>query len=528
MVLYRKYRSQNFDQLVGQEHISSILKRAVAQSQISHAYLFYGPRGLGKTSTARILAKAVNCLKPKKDGNPCGECKICKSFAEGKFLDLIEIDAASNRGIDQIRELKEKIEFSPSEGKYKVYIIDEVHMLTKEAFNALLKTLEEPPKHAIFILCTTEVHKVPATILSRCQRFDFRLGTETELAGLLKSVAKSEKVKIEDKALSLLIENARGSYRDALSLLDVVITGQKDLKKPKEISEEEVRFILGLPDSTMVYFFLEKIVGGDQVRALELVEELSQKGVNLEQFVRFCLLVLQKILVENMKGDSDILSEYSFSNKMTRESTLKLINLFITAERLLKDTVIPTLPLELLVADSVEIFGSDNSYHDNNKVDGPDIVEPQDKNKHLHFKNRKLKRKGISMDTEELDKKWKNVLMELKPFNSHLYAFVGMSKVVSLENGVLTLSVAFNFHKERIECPKSRVAISKAFKKVFGEPVKLVCIVDSSVRRPINNSETVKRNDIGDVQSGVEIISSTNPSVMDSVTEVFGDELVSI
>ncbi len=528
VVLYRKYRSQDFDQLVGQEHISSILKSAVAQSQVGHAYLFYGPRGLGKTSTARILAKAVNCLKPKKNGNPCGKCVVCKSIADGKFLDMIEIDAASNRGIDQIRELKERIEFSPTEAKYKVYIVDEVHMLTKEAFNALLKTLEEPPAHAIFVLCTTEVHKVPPTILSRCLRFDFRLGTKEEIEGLLKDVVKKEKIKIEDKALDLLVDSARGSYRDALSLLDVVVTGQKESKKPKKVSEEEVRFVLGLPDSTMAYFFLEKIFGGESTKALELIDELSKKGVNLGQFVKFCLSVLQKILVEKMKENEEILKEYSFSKGVSREKILKLISLFISAERSLKNSVIPTLPLEILVADSMEFFVDEDERPGDvgSDEDGPSRRNTIGKSKKG---KKKIRKKGLSMSKKELSKKWGSVLKELKPFNSHLYAFIGRSRVLSLKNGVITLAVAFDFHKERIECSKSKNALSRAFKKVFGDSVKLVCVVDDNIRNlGKQSSDTVVLDDLGKIKSGVEIISSSTPEVMDAVTEVFGDELINV
>lgn len=268
-VLYRKYRAQDFDQLIGQDHITKLLKNAVKTGQIAQAYLFVGSRGTGKTSTARILSKAVNCLQPKEDGNPCNECEVCKAISNGSLLDLIEIDAASNRGIDQIRELKEKIEFSPSEGKYKVYIIDEVHMLTTEAFNALLKTLEEPPAHVIFILATTDVHKLPPTILSRCQRYDFRLGTDEEIKNVLSDVAKKEDLKIDDKAMALLVQNAKGSYRDALSLLDVVYSGQE--KGKKEITEEEVRKILGLPDFDKVVVLLKSLEKGDGKKCLEKV-----------------------------------------------------------------------------------------------------------------------------------------------------------------------------------------------------------------------------------------------------------------
>jgi len=211
------------------------LQNAVKKQRLSHAYLFVGSRGTGKTSAARILAKAINCSHPNEDGNPCNKCDVCKAISSGTFLDIIEIDAASNIGIDQIRQLKERIEFTPSEGKFKVYIIDEVHMLTTEAFNALLKTLEEPPEHAIFILATTEVHKLPATILSRCQRYDFKLGTSDEVKSKIVKVAEQEGVKLSEGAVKLLTENAQGSYRDALSLLDVVVSGQLKSEKPSEI-----------------------------------------------------------------------------------------------------------------------------------------------------------------------------------------------------------------------------------------------------------------------------------------------------
>jgi len=270
--LYQKYRSTNFDEIKGQEHITRLLKNAVKGKQISHGYLFVGSRGTGKTSMARIMAKAVNCLALTSSGNPCNECSVCKSIADGTFLDLIEIDAASNRGIDQIRELKEKIEFSPSEGQFKVYIVDEVHMLTTEAFNALLKTLEEPPKHVIFIFATTDVHKLPPTILSRCQRYDFRLGTDGEIKSLIEEIAKKEKIHIKGDALDLIVNNAKGSYRDALSILDVVYSGQEDTKQ--EITMEEVRKILGIPDSDQVLNLLHSLLVGDGSKSLEIIESL--------------------------------------------------------------------------------------------------------------------------------------------------------------------------------------------------------------------------------------------------------------
>lgn len=373
-VLYRKYRSQSFDELIGQEHITKILKNAVKQQSLSHAYLFVGSRGTGKTSTARILAKAINCKTPSKDGNPCNECSACKSISNGSFLDLIEIDAASNRGIDQIRDLKEKIEFTPTEGKYKIYIIDEVHMLTNEAFNALLKTLEEPPSHVIFMLATTEAHKLPPTIVSRCQRYDFKLGGTDEIKSVIAGAAKKEGVKLSEDAVKLLAENARGSYRDALSLLDVVVSGQLGSAKPDEVSETEIRAILGIPDTTMVYYFLEKLIYKDGVASLKLIKELEEKGVNLQQFVKYILSMLREILVKKISGTfAD--NEYSFANELSQRQVIELINIFINVEKNLKYSTIPALLLEMVIpVVDFDVTGHEGSSTETKpvKTKGPD------------------------------------------------------------------------------------------------------------------------------------------------------------
>ena len=216
--LYRKWRSQTFEEVIGQEHVALTLRNALRDGRLSHAYLFTGPRGTGKTSTARILAKAINCLAEDPAARPCNHCRICVGITEGRQLDLIEIDAASNRGIDEIRDLREKIGFRPNEARYKVYIIDEVHMLTKEAFNALLKTLEEPPPHAIFVLATTEPDRVPETVRSRCQRFDFRRVPTAQIAGHLKEILDAEGARAAPEALQAIARRSTGSMRDAISL----------------------------------------------------------------------------------------------------------------------------------------------------------------------------------------------------------------------------------------------------------------------------------------------------------------------
>src|SRR5512136_1753972 len=227
--LYRKWRPQTFDAVVGQDHITTSLRNAIVAGRISHAYLFTGPRGTGKTTTARLLAKAVNCLDPNPAQRPCDKCTTCVAITEGRLLDLVELDAASNRGIDEIRDLRDKIHFSPGEGKYKVYIIDEVHMLTEPAFNALLKTLEEPPPHAIFCLATTDPQKVPATIISRCQPFAFRRLTVAEIAARLQELVTGEALTAEPEALTLIARQATGAMRDAVSLLDQLAAGSEEI-----------------------------------------------------------------------------------------------------------------------------------------------------------------------------------------------------------------------------------------------------------------------------------------------------------
>ena len=244
--LYRRWRSRTFAEILGQDHVTHTLLNALRHDRIAHAYLFSGPRGTGKTTTARVLAKAVNCLDPQ-DGEPCNRCEICCRLNEGRSLDLIEIDAASNRGIDEIRDLRAKIAFSPSECRYKVYVVDEVHMLTNEAFNALLKTLEEPPPHAIFVLATTEPHKIPATVLSRCQRFGFRRVSMASLEKKLRMICERENVCVESPALDAIARYAAGSFRDAESLLDQLVSCGAEV-----IALEDVRGVLGSAPAEVV------------------------------------------------------------------------------------------------------------------------------------------------------------------------------------------------------------------------------------------------------------------------------------
>jgi len=362
LVLYRKYRPQKFSEFIGQEHIVKTLTNAISGEMISHAYLFAGPRGSGKTTLARLLAKAVNCQNRKKgESEPCNKCSSCLEIMEGRSMDLMEIDAASHRGIDDARELIDGIRFMPTKSKYKVFIIDESHQLTREAANALLKTLEEPPAHAIFILATTEIHKMIPTIVSRCQRFDFRRLTLPEIMKKLERITEKEKVKIEKPALEQIALNSEGSFRDAESLLDQVFT----LYGEKEIKVEDIKDLLGLVETELVSKFTDFLGQKNPAGAINFLNELVEKGMNLEEFAKTQINYLRKALILKIMGidANPIISgltkeELQKLNEQTKnfkeEDLRKILNLFLDAENKMKYSPIPQLPLELAIIETTE------------------------------------------------------------------------------------------------------------------------------------------------------------------------------
>lgn len=362
LVLYRKYRPQNFSEIIGQEHVVQTLTNAISGEMISHAYLFAGPRGSGKTTIARIFAKAVNCQNRKKEEfEPCNKCVSCLEIIQGKSLDLIEIDAASHRGIDEIRELRDGIKFVPSKSKYKVFIIDESHQLTKEAANALLKTLEEPPSHAIFILATTEIHKMIPTIISRCQRFDFRKLTVPEIIKRLNFILEKEKAKIEKDALELIAQNSGGSIRDAESLLDQVLSFAVD---KKEIKAQDIRNLLGLVETNLICQFFDFFVQKKASEAIEFLNQISDRGVDLQEFTKaFVSYLRQGLILKISEGKISnpviSLTKEEFQklisqiNNFKEEDLRKILKLFLEAENKTKYSSIPQLPLELAIVEAM-------------------------------------------------------------------------------------------------------------------------------------------------------------------------------
>lgn len=358
LVLYRKYRPMNFSQIVGQEHVVKTLTNALKLEKVAHAYIFTGTRGCGKTTIARLLAKAVNCLDLK-NSEPCNKCPACLEINQGKSMDLIEIDAASNRGIDEIRELREGIKFSPNNLKYKIFIIDEAHQLTREAFNALLKTLEEPPAHAIFILATTEIHKVPQTIISRCQRFDFHKLTLDKIVERLNWIADQEKVKIERPALELIALNADGSIRDGESLL-----GQIMSMEDKNITLEEVQTILGVTDIKAVQSLVGYIVNKENSKSIFHINEIANQGHDLVQFAKSLVSYLRKMMIlkvdpnlaklvasELTKEQIDVMIKQG--EKFEQSGLIKAIHLFILAGNEVKSADFQQLPLELAIVECI-------------------------------------------------------------------------------------------------------------------------------------------------------------------------------
>jgi len=516
LVLYRKYRPQTFGQVVSQEHVKTTLSNAVANNRVGHAYLFTGPRGVGKTTLARIFARAINCPN-RKGSEPCNECEICKSFLEGTSLDLLEIDAASHTGVDNIRELIDHLQFAPTRAAFKVIIIDEVHMLSKGAFNALLKTLEEPPKHAVFILATTEVHKLPATIVSRTQRFDFKKVSIADLVKLLKYVAGDNNVKITEGALAEIAAGADGSFRDSLSLLDQVINYSDG-----EITEELAEEVLGLTGIKTNVKFLDLLVSGNAKDGLNFISDLLYAGRDLYQFEKDFLEYLRKVLLIKVGAKSDFgfssdVNEQikSQADKIELTKLMRIIEIFQKAEGEIKWATIQSLPLELAVVESCEGQAVAEAFRPpqdgNLKVSATDVRKSE------------IREDNIVLSSDALEKvvsNWAQILEKVKDYNHSLISSLKLAQPVAVQGDKLILLFPYKFHKDAIEARKNRIIIDQVIEEVTGMKILVKPLLQ---KEWVGVTATVEPEVIEPSQTSAPVPDSSDDTV-ESALKIFGGQ----
>jgi len=495
-VYYRKWRPQTLAEVVGQEQVTQTLRNALSSSRISHAYIFSGPRGTGKTSTGRILAKAVNCLTNGK-GEPCNTCNICQAITEGRSLDVIEIDAASNRGIDEIRELRERVNYAPSQARYKVYIIDEVHMLTKEASNALLKTLEEPPPHAIFVLATTEAHKVLPTILSRCQHFNFRRISQKDIASRLAYICSAEGIEAETEVLQLIARSATGSLRDATNLLEQLTT----YYGPK-IELPQVQTVLGITGDWRTKELVKHIVNNDVTAGITTINSINSDGLDLRQFNRELVEYLRGLLLiktgssESVDLTAEDMAELeSLATKASLPQILKAIKLFGQLDLGLDNY--STLPLELalvdctLTSEPVEERITAQIEHESPppprvksqpaRAETPPTtpVTPEPASTPAATPQASTSPDGDS-ELERLRLNWRQVIEQAPEDAKRTPAIAILRsagvKPVAIDGDTVVLSFRYDVHKEKMEKIENQQVAQEIISNFLGHPCRVRCV----------------------------------------------------
>lgn len=567
MALYREWRPQLFSDIVGQEHISRTIQNAIRTNRIAHAYLFCGPRGTGKTTTAKVLAKALNCLEGP-EAEPCNRCETCKRVTDGSSMDVMEIDAASNRGIDEMRDLREKVKFAPTEGKYRIYIIDEVHMLTTEAFNALLKTLEEPPGHVIFILATTEPHKIPLTILSRCQRFDFRRIGLSDITGRLREVVEELGVVADDEALSLIARTSDGGMRDALSVLDQCISFGGN-----EITVEHINTVLGTVNTEFLFLMCEIFKENDVTAGLKIIDSLVRQGKDVRQFTKDLTEHLRNLLMTDVCSDAEELVPVTAevlqkmreqASVLGRKKIISLIDLFTSTEQDMKWTSQPRLILELAVIKSGDIALIEDYRQLTDRInklevqlaqghlpaavpgqvksvpsqspkkdiqnreasvkppDGPvklsdDLVKPPGTGEQPKIQEIPVADDAWpdgAVDAQTVKNCWQEILERIKKVRMSARAFLIEGEPMNIDKGnlILKFPVEYSFHKEKVEQPENRTAIEQVIKEVTGADLKIKC----------KFPEELSRTESAATKSGGE------QEMIDKARTLFGGEVIEI
>lgn len=477
--LYLKWRPQTFEEVIGQQHITRTLRNALRQERVRHAYLFSGPRGTGKTSTARLLAKAVNCTDPDPDRRPCNECHFCQAVNEGRLMDLIEIDAASHTGVDDVRELRDKIAFAPSEGRYKVYIIDEVHRFSGAAFDALLKTLEEPPPHAIFVLATTEIAKVPATIKSRCQQFEFRRVSLDEVTSLLQVICDEEGVSIDHAALELIAREGTGSVRDSISLLDQLLADPD-----AHISLEEAEAILGTASGYNVVELADALIANDAARGLDLINAAVDGGADPRQFGRQTVDHLRQMMLVKM-GGSDLIDVSAERREIVRaqaeaigrKALLNAIRAFNGAVQEWQGGWQPQLSLELAFLESIKPVVEEeppeapHPPYARTQDDLPKPIPPASPAPAPATGD------TSSVRLADIKAQWGQIQKLARRHHPSLPALLEYATPRDVKAGRLVLGVHRDVFKQKLDADDKRIALEAAIAEALGVELKVTVVV---------------------------------------------------
>jgi len=479
--LYRKYRPQEWDAVVGQDHVVTTLKNAITADRVAHAYLFAGSRGTGKTTLARLLAKAVNCTNPDPAKRPCNECEHCKAVNDNRFMDLIEIDAASNTSVDDVRDLRDKINFSPSQGKYKIYIIDEVHMLSTAAFNALLKTLEEPPPHAIFVLATTEIHKIPATVLSRCQRHEFRRVPVDEIVANLKKIVKAENLQADDDALIQIARQSAGGMRDAISLLDQLSsTGDR-------ITLALAQTVLGTATNQTVLDVLSSINDHDPAHGLESIHKALDAGADprslARQIVEYLrgLMLIQMGNADQVEATADVKKQMqAHAKSFTTGDVLRMMKAFNNAAVDMRGGWQPSLSLELALAEVLD------APSESPLPAAPRQTKPQpatasrtETQPQVESEAKRPVEKNI-LSAGDVIKAWKPMSAALPKSQANLSALMNSVRMIDVQGSTLILGLASDVLVSKIDKPDQIEAIQKLVKDHLGVDMSIRCTVTSA------------------------------------------------